>query len=63
LDTSDIVSDYVPSYSKNKDIINAKKIVDNAFVKVLDDLDEKDVKNFVNSVDLSKKMMEEKVYM
>lgn len=63
LDTSDIVSDYVPNYSKNKDIINAKKIVNNAFAKTLDDLDEKDVKTFVKSVDLSKKMMEEKVYM
>ncbi len=61
-----ILDIYVPNHSRNKIIRNADKIakaIDPIFVKILDNIDKEDVKRFVKWVDLSRKMMEEKVYM
>ncbi len=58
-----ILDIYVPNHSKNKVIRNADKISEKILDKIFDPVYEKEVQNFVKWVDLSKKMMEEKVYM
>lgn len=58
-----ILDIYVPNHSRNKVIRNADKISEKILDKIFDPVYEKEVQNFVKWVDLSKKMMEEKVYM